>query len=202
MTPRRAALAALLLLATFALYYLNRGIPPQDPRPPVSVGAADSTGQKAADSKAGGGGTTAPRRTGSSDGAKISAGQAYNPAEFPIAASLNAPASTIQRDLDILNQVFDAWRSNFPREGNPVGENRDITRALAGENRIRFALIPPRHPAINANGELCDRWGTPFRFHQVGGEEMEIRSAGPDRRFATEDDALWNPVAGSFQKTP
>lgn len=113
--------------------------------------------------------------------------------EYPLAAPLNAPNSTISRDLDTLQQILDAWRSNFPGEGNPVGENSDITAALTGKNRHGLALIPPRHAAINARGELCDRWGTPFRFHQLSGEKMEIRSAGPDRKFATADDAVWTP---------
>jgi hypothetical protein len=113
--------------------------------------------------------------------------------DYPIAAPLNAPNSTLARDLDTLSHIFDAWRSNFPREGNPVGENADITAALMGENRLSLVLIPRNHRAINAQGELCDRWGTPFRFHQLSGEHMEIRSAGPDKKFATEDDAVWTP---------
>ena len=113
--------------------------------------------------------------------------------DFPIIAPLNKPGSTIARDLSAVNAVLDAWRSNFPREGNPVGENADITAALAGANRLELVLIPKQHPAINARGELCDRWGTPFRFHQLSGEQMEIRSAGPDRTFATEDDAVFHP---------
>ena len=113
--------------------------------------------------------------------------------DYPIAAALNAENSTISRDLDILSQVFDAWRTSFVREGNPVGENSDITSALCGANPLGLVLIPRNHRAINANGELCDRWGTPFRFHQLSGERMEIRSAGPDRRFATPDDAVWSP---------
>ena len=117
----------------------------------------------------------------------------FVPAEFPIAARLNATDSTITRDLDILQQLLDAWRSNFPREGNPVGENTDIAAALTGANRLGLALVPKNHPALNERGELCDRWGTPFRFHQLSGERMEIRSAGPDRKFATDDDAAWTP---------
>ena len=113
--------------------------------------------------------------------------------DFPIIAPLNQPGSTIARDLNAVSAVFDAWRSNFPREGNPVGENADITAALTGANRLELALIPKKHPAVNARGELCDRWGTPFRFHQLSGEQMEIRSAGPDRKFATEDDAVFHP---------
>ena len=113
--------------------------------------------------------------------------------EFPIVAPLNRPDSTVARDLDTLAQVFDAWRSNFPRDGNPVGENADITAALTGAFTPGFALIPRNHPAIDAEGRLCDRWGTPFRFHQISGHHMEIRSAGPDRKFATADDAVWHP---------
>lgn len=197
MTTRRAALAALLLVATFALYFLNRGNLAPSASPPAT-GTRTSSGDVAAKEQksARESGTTSPLS------AMAPATAPFNPADFPIAARLNAADSNIQRDLEILNQVFEAWRTNFPREGNPVGENIEITRALTGANRLEFALIPPKHPAINAEGELCDRWGTPFRFHQISGEEMEIRSAGPDRRFATEDDARWTPAGGGFQKTP
>jgi hypothetical protein len=113
--------------------------------------------------------------------------------DFPIAAPLNIPGSTIARDLEVVSQIFESWQSNFPREGNPVGENAEITAALMGDNRLGFALIPKGHRALNERGELCDRWGTPFRFHQLSGTKMEIRSAGPDRKFATDDDAIWTP---------
>lgn len=113
--------------------------------------------------------------------------------DFPIAAPLNAPDSTLARDLDIVRQLFEAWLSNFPREGNPIGENAEITAALMGDNRLGLALIPRGHRAVNERGELCDRWGTPFRFHQLSGTQMEVRSAGPDRKFATEDDAVLTP---------
>lgn len=111
--------------------------------------------------------------------------------ESRLADALNAPGGTIQRDLEIVNELFATWQTNFPKEGNPVGENAEITAALAGANPLRFAFLPRRHPAINPAGELCDRWGTPFRFHQISGRQMEIRSAGPDRKFGTPDDALW-----------
>lgn len=113
--------------------------------------------------------------------------------ESHVADDLNSPAGAIQRDLSILNEVFEMWQTNFPREGNPVGENSEITAALTGDNPHHFAFIPRGHRAINAAGELCDRWGTPFRFHQLSGHQMEIRSAGPDRKFGTPDDAAWTP---------
>ena len=200
MTPRRAALAALLLLATFALYFLNRGGVPPLPSPPVA--GSKEVNPSSGNATAGGKKTAGGAGIISANQATIGGAAPFSPADFPIAARLNAGDSTIQRDLEILSQVFEAWRTNFPREGNPVGENADITRALTGANRLEFALIPPKHPSINSAGELCDRWGTPFRFHQISGEEMEIRSAGPDRRFATGDDALLIPGSGGFQKTP
>ncbi len=113
--------------------------------------------------------------------------------DYPIVAPLNRPDSTIARDLETITHVLDAWRSNFPHEGNPVGENADITAALTGANRLGLVLIPKWHPAINPQGELSDRWGVPFRFHQLSGSRMELRSAGPDRKFATADDAIWHP---------
>lgn len=113
--------------------------------------------------------------------------------ESRVADELNAPAGSIQRDLRILNEVFETWQTNFPRSGNPVGENVEITRALTGANELRFAFITPGHRAINPRGQLCDRWGTPFRFHQLGGQQMEIKSAGPDRVFNTPDDAAFSP---------
>jgi hypothetical protein len=115
----------------------------------------------------------------------------------PIAKDLNAPNGSIQHDLEILNDVLVAWQTNFPHEGNPVGENDEITAALAGDNRFHFAFIAPTHAAINAQGQLCDRWGTPFRFHQVSGTEMELRSAGPDRKFGTADDVQFAPARNS-----
>ncbi len=120
-------------------------------------------------------------------------GAAFSEADFPIATPLNAPTSTIARDLEVVQALFDAWRSNFPRDGNPIGENAEITAALMGANSLGLALIPKGHRAVNARGELCDRWGTPFRFHQLSGSQMEVRSAGPDGRFATDDDAVWTP---------
>lgn len=112
-----------------------------------------------------------------------------------VGAGLNAPDGTVQRDLASVDDLLAAWRTNFPGLGNPVGENREITAALLGRNRLHLAFLPPDHPALNAAGELCDRWGTPYVFHQRSGTHMELRSAGPDRRPYTADDTVWNPAA-------
>jgi hypothetical protein len=140
-------------------------------------------------------GFAVPPNSGSSQNSAASAARAgiNSPDDFPLVAALNATNSTIAKDLDTISQVFDAWRTNFPHHGNPVGENADITGALTGNNPLSLVLIPRTHSAINSAGELCDRWGTPFRFHQISGARMEIQSAGPDRKFATDDDAVWTP---------
>ena len=110
-----------------------------------------------------------------------------------LAADLNAPGGNITADLQMLNNVMTDWRRDYPEAGNPVGENAEITAVLAGDNPLRLSFIARNHRAINSDGELCDRWGTPFRFHALSGRRMELRSAGPDQKFGTEDDALLTP---------
>jgi hypothetical protein len=189
--------ATLLLVAGVAFYFyvslerkdqggsqtviVERPVGP-DSRQPASSSRASSAAKTGA--------TSAGKKDRVMAGAETAAS---SEADFPIAAALNAPNSTLARDLDIVRQIFEAWQSNFPREGNPVGENAEITSALMGENRLGLALIPKDHRAVNSRGELCDRWGTPFRFHQLSGSRMEIRSAGPDQKFLTDDDAVWTP---------
>jgi len=75
--------------------------------------------------------------------------------------------------------------------GNPVGTNAEITAALNGDNpsHARF-LSSEDQSRINGNGELTDEWGTPYFFHQLSAEQMEIRSAGPDRKMWTSDDVI------------
>ena len=110
-----------------------------------------------------------------------------------LAKELNASGKTIQDDLHLVDSVFSVWQSNFLKEGNPTGENTEITAALTGKNTLHVAFIAPDHPAINSRGELCDRWGTPFFFHQQSGFRMEIRSAGPDHVRGTADDVVFKP---------
>ena len=121
-------------------------------------------------------------------------GSATAPLEISdLAKDLNMPAADILADLRILHACLENFRTNFPRDGNPVGSNAEITAALTGQNKLRYAVIPPNHPAINRAGELCDRWGTPFFFHAESATRMEIRSAGPDRKMWTEDDVVLTP---------
>jgi hypothetical protein len=74
--------------------------------------------------------------------------------------------------------------------GNPVGTNQEITKALNGGNPRHVEFLGPDGNRINDNGELVDAWGTPYFFHQLSGQVMEIRSAGPDKRMWTGDDLV------------
>lgn len=110
-----------------------------------------------------------------------------------LADELNAPASDIHRDLRLVAEIVGTFQSNFLQTGNPTGTNAEITAALAGKNPLRLALVPADHPAINREGELVDRWSTPFFFHAESATRMEIRSAGPDRKMWTDDDVAFAP---------
>jgi hypothetical protein len=75
--------------------------------------------------------------------------------------------------------------------GNPFGNNREITAKLNGGNLKQIVFLKEEDGMrINQRGELIDNWGTPFFFHQISGTEMEIRSAGPDRKMWTRDDLV------------
>ena len=74
--------------------------------------------------------------------------------------------------------------------GNPVGSNAEIMAALMGGNPKGAMFAPTEGQSLNSSGELVDRWGTPYFFHQLSATEMEVRSAGPDRRMWTADDIV------------
>ena len=113
--------------------------------------------------------------------------------EAHLADDLNLPGNDIRQDLAIVASLFAAWRSNYPGAGNPFGQNREITEKLLGRNPNELIFLREGNRALSREGELCDRWGTPFLFHAESGTRMEIRSAGPDRRLWTADDVTIGP---------
>ena len=111
-----------------------------------------------------------------------------------LADALNSPKTTIRSDLSVVNEIIFTFRTNFPRDGNPVGTNAEITAVLTGKNKLHLALIPPDHSAVSrTTGELLDRWGTPFFFHAESATRMTITSAGPDKKLHTADDEAFTP---------
>ncbi len=101
---------------------------------------------------------------------------------------LHSPDLSGSDDLEILASLLAAAR----RSGlsNPSGENYEIVASLQGKNSQGIAVFPTQHPGLTTNGELMDRWGTPYHFHSLTASRMEIRSAGPDGRLWTGDDLL------------
>ena len=116
----------------------------------------------------------------------------YKPA---LATSRAITADTPPHEALIhIEQLLSHYR--FAYKENPVGvENFEITEQLLGKNPKRIIFIAPDSPALRGN-ELIDEWGTPYFFHALSGQEMDIRSAGPDQTLWTEDDVfLDNPEA-------
>ena len=75
-------------------------------------------------------------------------------------------------------------------DGNPVGNNAEITAALSGDNPKGIQFLGFDNSRTNAKGELVDQWQTPYFFHQLTSTKMEIRSAGADREMFTGDDIV------------
>lgn len=73
---------------------------------------------------------------------------------------------------------------------NPVGTNAEIMKAVMGGNPFNAQLGPPPGQSLNEQGELVDRWGTPYFFHQLSKDTMEVRSAGPDGVLWNADDLV------------
>lgn len=161
---------ALLILALAAWHHARQSRVPHKPEPELQpTGPADSPAYE-------------------SDAASMPVDRRFE--------RLNDPALTVQDDLRLVSSAFRNYRM-FTKDasGNPAGTHKEIVRTLLGQNRAGLAFLPAVHPAMNADGELCDRWGTPFFFHSLSSERMEIRSAGPDRTLWTDDDAVFDPAA-------
>jgi hypothetical protein len=98
-----------------------------------------------------------------------------------------ASADDISEDLSAVDSAIRNFQAVLGE--NPIGSNAEITAALLGNNLKQIKLEVPAGSQVNGQGEMCDRWGTPYFFHQVSATEMEIRSAGPDRKMWTGDDS-------------
>lgn len=112
----------------------------------------------------------------------------------PVRPRFVAAGSPGQRTTGLTNaelrtaaESLRAYRIAFKE--NPVGTNAEITAQLLGQNARALRCLPDRAP-INDKGELIDRWGQPFYFHQISARIMEVRSAGPDQRMWNDDDEI------------
>ena len=108
----------------------------------------------------------------------------------PLADSLNSPATTPADDLRTVSRLLSLYRERF--DAYPAfGDNAQLVNALSGANPHRIPLLARDAPAVSAaTGELLDRWGTPYLFHAISRDALEIRSPGPDRAPYTADDVV------------
>lgn len=104
-----------------------------------------------------------------------------------IAQRLAEPTGEAALDLEAVESLFGAYLWAF-KELPEGGENHEVVAGLTGDNPKRVIFIPPDHPRLDARGNLLDRWGTPYFFHKQSESELEIVSAGPDRRLWSGDD--------------
>jgi hypothetical protein len=110
-------------------------------------------------------------------------------AGHPDALSFGTAAIAPEREAEVLFGFLQAYRGEFG--AFPTGnENAHFLNALAGANPAGLVIFPLKHPRVSAAGELLDAWGTPFHFHVIDSQQLEVRSAGADREWFTTDDLI------------
>lgn len=175
---RQLALAAVILAAAVAasVWFLLRDVSSRDPEAVSGAGLASHG-----------------KASGVPPGARILETAANGTVIFPEIAkkahALNAKGATAADDILLLQDLVEIYRK-VNGSGPAGGLNAEIVRSLRGKNARKFAVLPSDLPEINADGELVDRWGTPYFFHPISRRLIEIRSAGPDRKLWTEDDVF------------
>jgi hypothetical protein len=110
------------------------------------------------------------------------------PPDLPLPKPRIVPSPEALKDMDDIQFMLRDFRARLG--GNPGGTNAEIMKEVMGGNRVQARLGPPEGQKLNEQGELVDRWGAPYFFHQLSMNEMEIRSAGPDRTMWTADDIV------------
>ena len=199
LTSKKTALVVLFVAAALALYYFARPTPPPiQPAEPEIPGidptvSKPSTAEPMAPAAPSPSKPTSPPEVATPRPPVTGNQRLPAPAKvtfLPVAETANllhAENEDPQEDLHILEGLLEGYRRVY--KWNPVaGLNEEVVEALIGYNDKNVALIAADHPAINDQGQLVDRWGTPYVFHALSGEHMQIASAGPDKKLGTPDD--------------
>ena len=104
-----------------------------------------------------------------------------------LANKLHSKNTPFEEDIQILDAIFGYYRMIY--KSNPVaGENFEVINSLTGKNRQKVVVFPINHPDLDEQGNLVDRWGTPYFFHAISATQLDIQSAGPDRERGSQDD--------------
>jgi hypothetical protein len=114
-------------------------------------------------------------------------------------ANANQPP---ENDLTLMSRLMENSLLLLKSAGNrPLSANEDWADFLLGKNFIHERFLTDTNVALNAQGQLIDRWRTPLFVHALGGGRYEMRSAGPDQKLWTADDIHRN-ADGSFRRGP
>lgn len=125
--------------------------------------------------------------------------RAIDPEIQKLANRLVEQTQTPLNDLEVVNEFFDMYRKTMSHMS--IGSNEDLTAILTGGNPQNGVLFPADSPMI-INGQIVDRWGSPYWIHPNSGARVEIRSAGPDKSLFTPDDIAINPSPRGLGATP
>jgi len=106
----------------------------------------------------------------------------------PEALLLDDPTTPEPQVKEALHNLLSSIRFLGTEKSYPAGLNVEITNALLGLNSRKFGYLPADSGRINKNGELVDKYGTPYWFHSQTSQTLTITSAGPDRLMHTDDD--------------
>jgi hypothetical protein len=191
MKSRFAAIFGIIVLASLAFWFLSEHEftePPGAARPPA---AGPSTPRPpAALPTSGGVASSAGPAPAATDPTKRQLNNPLAPSSYPdvVPPIVKEPDPQSMIDMNKVTRMLRDYRSLTG--ANPVGSNAEIMRVIMGDNPKRAKLGPPEGLSLNGDGELMDRWGTPYFFHQLSADLMEIRSAGPDRKMWTGDDVV------------
>jgi len=98
-------------------------------------------------------------------------------------------SSSLREDIKSVSHLLENFDIILKGNGEvPLGSNGDFVDALRGKNPKKIKMLKDGLPFISGDGEFLDRFGTSLFFHVEGQDEVELRSAGPDRELWTDDD--------------
>lgn len=89
----------------------------------------------------------------------------------------------INRDLDTMARAAYVFLLD-----NPDRTSATVEEIVSGTTRTEY---------MEARSVVRDRWGTPVRIEFRAGSDLTVRSAGPDRKFESEDD--WRVSTTNWQ---
>lgn len=98
-----------------------------------------------------------------------------------------------KKAIEHFHTLLFALRSfNNGRMPDGVIDNVHIANALLGDHKRKIAYFTQDHPRLNTNGELIDKYGSPYDFHFTSSKDVSIRSYGPDKEPYSDDDIISN----------